>query len=102
MSKEELVIDYLKRKNLWYSMPGTKYKYGRRGITVREAVEVLGTTELRKIMCRIRDKGYNVTSIWEVGENKFGEQTKYKRYFVEPKKCDTYRKLVEELAGQCH
>lgn len=100
MSKEDKVLEYLARKNLWYSMPGTKYKYGRRGITVREAMEVLGTTELRKIMSRLRQRGLKVWDVWEVGRNKFGEETKYKRYFVEPK-CDQHRSLVESLAGQC-
>ena len=86
MSREEKVLEYLARKNIWFSMPGTKYKYGRRGITVREAIDVLGTTELRKIMSTLIKRGLKVWDVWEVGENRFGNEIRYKRYFVETKK----------------
>lgn len=83
MSLEERVLEYLEKKNKMFSMVSNKWKYGRRGITVREAFEVLGTTELRRIISRLRERGYTVHCIWEDGFNKHGDEVRYKRYFVE-------------------
>ena len=96
MSLENIVIDYLQRKEKLFAMPVNKYKYGRRGITVREAVEVLGTTELRKIMSTLKEKGYKVMTVWEDGENRYGNPVRYKRYFVEKYKQKTEREEENE------
>ena len=83
MNLEKIVLDYLAKKEKLFSMVSNKWKYGRRGITVREANEVIGTTELRKIMSTLREKGYKVHDIWEDGLNRYGNPVRYKRYFVE-------------------
>lgn len=86
MNLENMVLGYLQKKEKMFALPVNKYKYGRRGITVREATEVLGTTELRKIMSDLREKGYRVLSVWEEGENRYGNTVRYKRYFIEKTK----------------
>ena len=56
-------------------------KENKSGLTVVECQQKLKTTELRKIVCNLNDKGYVIGSIWENGVNSFGEPTRYKRYF---------------------
>ena len=56
------------------------------GITVRECIKYLASTELRKTISDLRDMGYKITWIWEVKENKYGEISRYKRYFVTARK----------------
>lgn len=86
-NRVERVLQYIKRKGDYLSNPHLYKKYiGTKGITVRECEEVLGSTELRKIISTIRDDNrFRVFDIWEDGENKFGEPTRYKRYFIERK-----------------
>lgn len=54
----------------------------RKGLTVKECQEKLGTTELRKRICDLKDKGYVFTDMWEHGVNRNGMPTKYKRYWL--------------------
>ena len=97
MNLENTVLEYLSKKEKSFAMPVNKYKYGRRGITVREATEVLGTTELRKIMSDMKEKGYKVVTVWEEGLNRYGNMVRYKRYFVETKKTKMEKDAI--LAG---
>lgn len=87
MNREERVLVYLHNKLSFLINPKHYAKYAHtKGITVRECEEVLGSTELRKIISTIRkDNRFRVFDIWEDGENKFGEPTRYKRYFIERK-----------------
>lgn len=98
MNREDRVLDYLSRKEKLFAMPQIKWKYGRRGITVKEAMEVLGTTELRKIMSTLRERGFKIITVWEEGENIFGEEVRYKRYFVEESASER-QKRIAKLAG---
>ena len=52
-------------------------------ITVRQAVNDLGTTELRARISEIKRAGYAVSSDYEVGKNKFGDPVRFKRYRLE-------------------
>lgn len=97
MNRVDRVLEYLARKEKVLSMPMNKFKYGKKGITVREANEVLGTTELRKIMSTLRESGYKVITVWEEGENRYGEPVRYKRYFVE-KGTHDMQTVIEKLA----
>lgn len=97
MNRVDRVLEYLARKEKVLSMPMNKLKYGKKGITVREANEVLGTTELRKIMSTLRERGYKVIAVWEEGENRYGELVRYKRYFVE-KGMHDMQTVIEKLA----
>lgn len=98
MNLEDIVLEYLEKKEKLFTMPMEKFKYGRRGITVREANEVLGTTELRKIMSDLKAKGCKVFSVWEEGTNRYGSTVRYKRYFAYRNK-ESQVNLFERLAG---
>ena len=52
-------------------------------ITVRQAVDDLGTTELRSRISEIKRAGYAVSSDYEDGKNRFGDPVRYKRYRLE-------------------
>ena len=82
---QELIVRYLLNKDALLSGENF-FKYTQtRGITVSECKDVLGTTELRKLMSEFRRSGqYKVISVWEKGDNKFGKECRYKRYFLEP------------------
>ena len=66
--REQRVYDYMEEKG---------------SITVKECADYLGTSECRKIISELQRKGIKVSSKWESGENRFGEKTRYKRYFLE-------------------
>lgn len=85
MNREERILDYLNNKEKYFRSSYERHLYQARGITVKEAEQVLGTTELRKAMSNLRQKGYKVTDVWEYGEDRFGNEIRYKRYFVEGK-----------------
>lgn len=52
------------------------------GLTVKQCIDNLGTTELRKIISDLKIEGYEFADTWETGTNRFGEPTRYKRYFL--------------------
>lgn len=86
-ARQELVIRYLKDKDAYLNTEYNRYYYARtKGITVKEGLDVLGTSEIRKIMSDFRaTPGWDVVSVWEEGENRFGQPTRYKRYFLKKK-----------------
>lgn len=59
----------------------------KKGLTVVMCQELLGTTELRKVVSDLKDKGFSIGNIWEEGYNRYGNKVRYKRYFLlgEPK-----------------
>lgn len=65
---EEIIVKYLQTH--------------RTGLTVKECIDRFGTTELRKIISLLKDKGYVFTTVWEYGYNRFGMETRYKRYWL--------------------
>lgn len=52
------------------------------GLTVKDCIDNLGTTELRKIISDLKDSGWKFSDVWETGTNRWGETTRYKRYFL--------------------
>lgn len=70
-------------------------------ITCKECDREIGTTELRRRICDIKDRGYEIGNVWETGENRMGVPTRYKRYFIlkspaEPKKTHCEPKAKPE------
>ena len=63
-----------------------KYLQTHQFITGNDCRDILGTSELRKIVSDLRKKlpalGYTIDSVWTKGVNKFGEETRYKKYFL--------------------
>lgn len=81
--REKRVVEYLKDKMSFFTNQIHAYQYGKtKGITVKECIDVLGTTELRKIISNLRDKGFRIVDIWESDINRFGQEVKYKRYLI--------------------
>lgn len=64
---EQKVVDYLKI---------------HKSITVKECSEDIGTTECRKIISNLRDKGFVIKDIWENVVDRYGNETHIKRYFL--------------------
>lgn len=51
-----------------------------------EATRELGNTRLGARIWDLKNKfGYEVEDIWETATDRFGEPTRYKRYFVKDK-----------------
>lgn len=58
------------------------YLAENKSITVQECIKKIGTTELRKIISNLKEKGFIICDIWEKGVNRYGDSTRYKRYFI--------------------
>ena len=58
----------------------------RGGLTVKECIDNLGTTELRKIVSDLKYDGWVFSDTWETSVNRYGENVRYKRYFLIGKK----------------
>lgn len=55
-------------------------------ITQMEATRELGNTRLGARIWDLKNKfGYEVEDIWETSTDRFGDPTRYKRYFVKDK-----------------
>lgn len=54
----------------------------RHGLTVVDAIAILGTTELRKAISNLRAKGHKIGDEWVSGVNRYGDEVKFKRYFL--------------------
>lgn len=63
-----------------------KYLQTHHYITVNDCKEVLGTTELRKIVSDLRIKliseGYTIDDVWTESISLYGNKIRYKRYFL--------------------
>ena len=63
-----------------------KYLQTHPYITVNDCKEILGTTELRKIVSDLRVKllseGYTISDCWCESVNRYGDKVRYKRYFL--------------------
>ena len=63
-----------------------KYLQTHKFLTVNDCKEVLGTTELRKIVSDLRisliPEGYTIDDVWTESVNRFGDKVRYKRYFL--------------------
>ena len=70
--RDQRILDYLKQN--------------RTGLTVRDCIRKLKTTELRKAVSILKQKGFNIIDVWEESTNSFGEDVRYKRYFLVTKK----------------
>lgn len=58
------------------------YMLAHKGITCKECEKEIGTTELRRRICDLKEKGWIIIDVWEKGVNRVGVPTRYKRYFI--------------------
>lgn len=56
------------------------YMKANYGITSKEAFENLGITRLAARVKELRDLGYNIITVMEVGKTRYGETCRYARY----------------------
>jgi hypothetical protein len=68
MSKENAVIEYLKRS--------------KKGITSLEAINMFGATRLSAIIFRAKERGYIIRDTFEECVDRFGNVARYKRYKI--------------------
>jgi hypothetical protein len=63
-----------------------KYLQTHKFLTVNDCKEILGTTELRKIVSDLRIKliseGCTIDDVWTTSVNRYGDKVRYKRYFL--------------------
>lgn len=53
-----------------------------KGLTPWYAINQLGNTRLAATIHTLKKEGYEITSVTEFGENKFGDKIRYSRYFL--------------------
>lgn len=59
-----------------------EYLENHKGITAKEAQDILGIARLASRISDLKDDGYTISTEWEEGENRFHEPTRYKRYYL--------------------
>ena len=57
-------------------------EYG--SITPADAYDSFGCMRLAAVVFDMKKKGYPIFDEWETGLNRWGKQTRYKRYYVRP------------------
>lgn len=65
VSQKKMVFDYIR-------------EFG--SITPVDAFRDLGITRLSAIVFRLKDEGHDIDKAIEIGENRFGNRTRYARY----------------------
>jgi hypothetical protein len=52
------------------------------GISSMEAIKQFGATRLSAIIFNLKRKGYNIETVWCEGRDRFGNQTRFARYYL--------------------
>ncbi len=52
------------------------------GITQNEATKYIGCSDVAGAVYKLKKHGYTITSVWIKGANRYGEQTRFKRYSI--------------------
>ena len=68
MSQVDMVKEYMERRG---------------SITQAEAIEAFGCYRLGARIADLKERGVAVGRIMEEGQNRFGERTRYARYFIQ-------------------
>lgn len=55
----------------------------KRGITAADAYEKLGIQRISARIFDLRAKGHVISTYWETGTNRYGEEVRYGRYYLE-------------------
>lgn len=62
-----------------------QYMETHTGISPMEAFSELGVTKLATRIGEMIDQGVRIVKMWEEGVDRYGNPTRYKRYFLERK-----------------
>lgn len=66
--KEERLLAYLKNN--------------KKGITSLDAINKLGETRLSATIYLLRQRGFQILDTYETSQNRYGENTRFKRYVL--------------------
>ena len=66
-SHEKMILDYIR-------------KHG--SITAMDAIREFGCMRLASRVSDLRDDGYNIETVLEVGKNRQGDSVRYARYYL--------------------
>ena len=66
--KEERLLTYLRKS--------------KRGITSLDAINKLGETRLSATIYLLRQRGFQILDTYETSQNRYGENTRFKRYVL--------------------
>ena len=66
--KEERLLAYLKKH--------------KKGITSLDAINKLGETRLSATIYLLRQRGFQILDTYETSQNRYGEDTRFKRYVL--------------------
>lgn len=58
------------------------YRLAGGRLTVQKAIQMFDTTELRRIVSRLKDRGFPVVADKQYGETKTGRRVRFKEYFI--------------------
>ena len=74
MTKTQAVLDWLKT---------------HASISSMEAIQNFGATRLSVIIFNLRKRGYNIETVMVDGRDRFGNQTRYARYYLRDSPVDS-------------
>ena len=63
-----------------------KHLQSKKYITSWEAIENYGITRLSAVIFNLRETGWDIQDKWVVEYNRYGQKTRFKRYFLVKKK----------------
>lgn len=66
--KEERLLTYLRKS--------------KKGITSLDAINKLGETRLSATIYLLRQRGFQILDTYETSQNRYGENTRFKRYVL--------------------
>lgn len=70
-------------------------------LTVQKAWRKFNTTELRRIVSRLKRKGYSIVDEWKYSETKDGRKVKFKEYYMAQSevKASAFTLIIRYLFG---
>jgi len=63
-----------------------KYFKSKKSLTSMQAFELFGCTRLAARVHSLREAGYDIASVWQETDTKYGEHTRYVKYVYKGKK----------------
>lgn len=64
------------------------------GITSMEAIKSFGATRLSAHIFNLRKKGHNIESVWCEGTDRFGNHTRFVRYYLRDSSDDNVEDVL--------
>ena len=58
-------------------------------ISSMEAIQSFGATRLSAIIFNLREKGYNIETVWCEGVDRFGNKMRFARYYLRDSPVDS-------------